>query len=77
MTAGTFPVLAMNAPYTDILAPRNTPWRIISQRDRSLPCCFAFTLCLMPALLPEGDESAMNLEDLLSLPELFVLVLSP
>ena len=41
------------------LAPRNTAWRPCPHMNDAsmLPCVMR---CLMPALLPKGDESAMN-----------------
>jgi hypothetical protein len=44
-----------------LLAPRNTPLRISSAEGICLRVALAHAL-LMPALLPVGDESAMNSE---------------
>jgi len=56
-------MLAMNAPYSEAY-PHAIPlgglfWQRI---DASVLLCARF--CLMPALLPMGDESAMNFEGL-------------
>ena len=63
LPAGTFPVLAMNAPYTES-QPHAIPLGGNSPQMDDASVLLCVTLSLMPALLPEGDESAMNFEGL-------------
>ena len=57
MTADTFPVLAMNAPYITSQPHAIPLGGLLAQTDNAYVSLF---VSLMPALLPRGDEFQMN-----------------
>ena len=60
LLAGTFPVLAINAPYNESWFHAIPPGRIApAEGDASVLLCVTLSAL---ALLPASDESAMNLE---------------
>ena len=63
LPAGTFPMLATNAPYSDSYPHAIVFGGLLQQRiDAFVLLCVTF--CLTPTLLLAGDESAMNFEGL-------------